>query len=44
MFTVPVKPFIHPHSVYRLEHPAHWDVVDAKDGESVGLLYLYDLR
>src|SRR5262249_12666866 len=28
--------FIHPHSVYKLEYPAHWDQVQEKDGESCG--------
>src|SRR5439155_3227762 len=36
MFPTPVKTFIHPHSVYRLEYPAHWDQVVQKDGESCG--------
>src|SRR5579872_520794 len=36
MFPTPVKPFIHPHSVYRLEYPAHWDEVVQKEGESCG--------
>src|SRR3954466_689375 len=36
MFPTPVKSFVHPHSVYRLEHPAHWDQVVQKEGESCG--------
>jgi uncharacterized protein YtpQ (UPF0354 family) len=36
MFPTPLKTFIQPHSVYRLEHPAHWDQVVQKDGESCG--------
>src|ERR1700739_4567223 len=32
----PLKTFHHPHKVYRLEHPAHWDQVIEKDGESCG--------
>src|ERR1043166_2949616 len=32
----PVKPFNHPHGAYHLEHPAHWDQVVQKDGESCG--------
>src|SRR5258707_1831478 len=36
MFPTPLKTFIHPHSAYRLEHPAHWDVVVEKDGASCG--------
>src|SRR6267154_4370109 len=31
-----LKTFIQPHKVYRLEHPAHWDQVVEKDGESCG--------
>jgi uncharacterized protein YtpQ (UPF0354 family) len=36
MLPTPLKTFIHPHSVYRLEYPAHWDQVTQKDGESCG--------
>src|ERR1700683_1816109 len=36
MFPTKLKTFIHPHSVYRLEYPAHWDQVTQKDGESCG--------
>src|SRR5207237_94626 len=36
MLTTPFKTFLHPHSVYRLEYPAHWDAVVQKDGESCG--------
>jgi uncharacterized protein YtpQ (UPF0354 family) len=36
MFPTPLKTFQHPHSVYRLEYPAHWDQVVEKDGESCG--------
>jgi uncharacterized protein YtpQ (UPF0354 family) len=36
MFAPLLKPFVHPHSVYRLEYPAHWDQVTQKDGESCG--------
>jgi uncharacterized protein YtpQ (UPF0354 family) len=32
----PLKTFLHPHKVYRLEHPAHWDQVVEKDGDSCG--------
>jgi uncharacterized protein YtpQ (UPF0354 family) len=32
----PLKKFGHPHSVYRLEYPAHWDQVIEKNGESCG--------
>ena len=31
-----LKTFVHPHSVYRLEYPAHWDQVIEKDGASCG--------
>jgi uncharacterized protein YtpQ (UPF0354 family) len=31
-----LKTFVHPHSVYQLEHPAHWDQVVEKDGASCG--------
>jgi uncharacterized protein YtpQ (UPF0354 family) len=36
MFPTPLKTFIHPHSAYRLDYPAHWDQVVKKDGESCG--------
>src|SRR5438309_12123257 len=36
MFPTPLKSFVHPHSAYRLEYPAHWDQVIEKDGESCG--------
>jgi hypothetical protein len=36
MLTTPLKTFVHPHSVYRLEYPAHWDQITQKDGESCG--------
>jgi uncharacterized protein YtpQ (UPF0354 family) len=36
MLQTPLKPFLHPHAVYRLEYPAHWDAVVQKDGESCG--------
>ena len=32
----PLKKFVHPHSVYRLEYPAHWDQITEKDGASCG--------
>jgi hypothetical protein len=32
----PLKTFQHPHSVYRLQYPGHWDQVIEKDGESCG--------
>jgi uncharacterized protein YtpQ (UPF0354 family) len=31
-----LKTFVHPHSVYRLEYPAHWDQLTEKDGASCG--------
>ena len=34
MFPTPVKIFVHPHEVYRLEYPAHWDHLIERDGES----------
>jgi len=36
MFPTPLKTFVQPHAVYRLECPAHWDQVVEKDGESCG--------
>lgn len=36
MFPTPLKSFVHPHSVYKLEYPAHWDQVTEKNGESCG--------
>jgi len=36
MFPTPIKTFVHPHSVYKLNYPAHWDEVVEKDGESCG--------
>jgi hypothetical protein len=36
MFPTSLKTFVHPHSVYRLEYPAHWDQVTQKEGESCG--------
>ena len=32
----PLKAFLHPHGVYRLEYPGHWDALVKKDGESCG--------
>jgi uncharacterized protein YtpQ (UPF0354 family) len=31
-----IKTFVHPHSVYRLEYPGHWDQITQKEGESCG--------
>ncbi len=36
MTPTPLKTFIHPHNVYRLEYPAHWEQVVQKEGESCG--------
>jgi uncharacterized protein YtpQ (UPF0354 family) len=36
MFPTPLKTFVHPQKVYRLEYPAHWDQVIQKEGESCG--------
>jgi uncharacterized protein YtpQ (UPF0354 family) len=36
MFPTPLKTFVHPQKVYRLEYPAHWDQVVQKEGESCG--------
>jgi len=36
MHPFPLKTFVHPHSVYRLEYPGHWDALTEKDGESCG--------
>jgi hypothetical protein len=36
MIPTALKTFVHPHTVYRLEYPSHWDEVVEKDGESCG--------
>src|SRR5437763_750310 len=36
MSATALKTFVHPHTVYRLEHPAHWDARVEKEGESCG--------
>jgi uncharacterized protein YtpQ (UPF0354 family) len=36
MQPTPLKTFIHPLEVYRLEYPGHWDQITKKDGESCG--------
>src|SRR5262249_7751156 len=36
MIPTSLKTFVHPHGVYRLEYPGHWDQVQEKDGESCG--------
>jgi uncharacterized protein YtpQ (UPF0354 family) len=36
MLPTPLKRFVQPQSIYRLEYPAHWDQVIEKEGESCG--------
>jgi len=36
MLSLPLKAFVHPHQVYRLEYPAYWDQITQKDGASCG--------
>jgi hypothetical protein len=36
MIPVSLKTFVHPHAVYRLDCPSHWDQVQEKDGASCG--------
>src|SRR6266853_358863 len=36
MLSLPLKTFIHPGEVYRLEYPAHWDQVQQDKGRSCG--------
>ena len=36
MSSIALKTFVHRHSVYRLEYPAHWDQLEEKEGESCG--------
>ncbi len=36
MSAMPLKLFVHPHKIYQLEYPAHWDQVIEKDGASCG--------
>src|SRR5262249_308726 len=36
MFPTPLKTFVHPGGVYRLEYPAHWDQVVQDNGKSCG--------
>jgi uncharacterized protein YtpQ (UPF0354 family) len=36
MQPISFKTFIHPHKVYRLDYPSHWDQVQEKNGESCG--------
>jgi hypothetical protein len=36
MSAMPLKLFVHPHAIYQLKYPAHWDQVTEKDGGSCG--------
>src|SRR5262249_9120025 len=36
MFPTPLKTFVHPAEVYRLEYPAHWDQVQQDGARSCG--------
>lgn len=36
MVPIPLKTFVHPHKVYRLDYPSHWDQLVERDGESCG--------
>src|SRR5205085_7784554 len=36
MLSTPVKTFIHPGKVYRLEYPAHWDQLEQDEARSCG--------
>jgi uncharacterized protein YtpQ (UPF0354 family) len=36
MLPVPLKTFVHPDKVYRLEYPAHWDQVQQENARSCG--------
>ncbi len=36
MFATPLKTFVHPGEVYRLEYPAHWDQVQQDEARSCG--------
>jgi uncharacterized protein YtpQ (UPF0354 family) len=36
MFPFSLKTFVHPHSVYRLQYPSHWDQLQEKDAQSCG--------
>src|SRR5262249_51973868 len=36
MVPTTLKTFVHPHTVYRLEYPSHWDQVVQKEGEACG--------
>lgn len=36
MLPAPLKTFVHPHTVYQLDYPTHWDQITQKDGESCG--------
>jgi hypothetical protein len=36
MLSFPLKTFVHPHKVYRLDYPAHWDQIQQDDARSCG--------
>src|SRR5262245_56631670 len=36
MLPLPLKTFVHPHHVYKVDYPGHWDQVTEKEGESCG--------
>src|ERR1700730_7846298 len=36
MLPTPLKTFLHPAGVYRLEYPAHWDQAQEDDGRACG--------
>jgi len=36
MLSTPLKTFVHPHGVYQLEYPAHWDQVQHDEARSCG--------
>src|SRR5262245_60730526 len=36
MSSMTLKPFLHPHGVYRLEYPAHWEQVQKDEARSCG--------
>src|SRR5712692_3279094 len=36
MFATPLKTFVHPAEVYRLDYPAHWDQVQQDEARSCG--------
>jgi len=36
MFAIPLKTFLHPAEVYRLDYPAHWDQVQQDEARLCG--------